>query len=62
MKLKKSTFLFIRPECEMCIITKWGRLCMLALAKPNFFCFIKLHFNASVWQAFYSFMIAVAER
>jgi exosortase/archaeosortase len=43
-------------------IAKWRCFGMLALAKPNFFCFIKLYFNAAVRQAFYSFVIAVAER
>src|SRR5687768_11004835 len=43
-------------------ITKRRRLRLLALAKPNFFCFVKLHFHTFKRSAFYLFMIAVAER
>jgi len=46
----------------MAIITKWWCAGFFALAKPNLFSFIKHYFNASVWSAFNSFMIAIAKR
>lgn len=40
----------------MTAVAKGRRLCLLTLAKPNFFCFLKLYLYTSERHTFYLFV------